>query len=632
MAFPVTVSTVTQSAEGPGKYGPYLVGTNRYEILLTLVLDSGSGFYQPYLSAYKSTDLGATWNEVAAGSRPAAGNEVATIYQVTPYTCCQSQTDPTKIFTIYVNPSSGQIGIIAFDATGDTWGSPLSSSGVNLLLTPPIQSSSGFIGGNGFIVAIHRSASNDVLLAFPQSNYTDASDEIHWYPQVVSYDVAGNAWGTPFDVSYNDYATVIGWTQVPCGFVLDSGGVAHLFTQQVTHTVPAAVQSISVGQTVPWYGGTADVDVWGGGGGGAGASDLWAGGGGGAGAYANGSVALTPLSTITGTIGTGGPGGTYDSALGGAGSDGTGTSVLTVSAGGGAGAPIAGVPGGNGGSGFVVTSDGGGGGGGGGTDNAYGSGGVGGDGIIYDGTPDDPNGGDGGTYGAGAAGGSGGAGGTYNPVDFPSGGGGGGAQPGGGGGGGARAGNGGDGGPGDCSITYTAVQGTVYNSRLWQQAINADNTLGTLSEISDGEFPIQSFECVLTLMPFDCAAGPSGVSIAFSGAYNTTGYSDIEVMSGANADPISFSGTSFSTGGSVEPSPAVAIDSGGKTYCAYKQATSGAACTFLYRDSGSSFGTSSSFGSFADSFCRLQVGAFGPIPEITFGVPTIAAAEFSPTS
>lgn len=618
MSFPVTVSSVTQSAEAPGRYGPFLIGTNRYEILITPIeTDIPDGFWTPFFSALKSTDAGATWNEVDSADRP-AGNETVGYGQPTPYCCCQSKTDPTKIFVFFTDPGSGQITTVIFDASVDLWGSILSDAPFSLL------------DGFPFIAADHREADNTVVFVFPQSTFTDASNETHIYPQAVIYDVASDTWGTPFDLGFTDYATVIGWHQVPCGVVVDSSGVTRVFMQQVTHAVPLGPLTLRIGDTVPWYGGTAEVDVWGGGGGGTGAADADAGGGGGAAAFASGSVALTPLSVITGSVGTGGAGGAWDPAGGAttAGSDGTGSSVLGVTAAGGDGAPTGGTGGGNGGQGFTTTTLPGGGGGGGGVDGPNGIGSAGGNGVIYDGTPGDPNGGTGGSPGPGIGGGGGGGGGTYDPTNLPGGEGGGGAQPGGGGGGGAGSGGGGGGGDGDYSITYFAVQGTVYPSRLWQQAILSDNSLGSLDEISDGEFPIQTFENQLVLMPFDSAAAAGKVAIAFSGAVATSGYTQVEVMSGSLADPISFSGTNFTTGGSIEPSPAVAIDSTGKIYCLYKQATSSAACSYLFRDSSTSFATANLMGTFDDPFCRLQAGVFSSIPEITFGTPSGSEASW----
>ena len=41
MAFPITVDATLSSAEQPGKYGPFLSGSARYQIILRLTQPSG---------------------------------------------------------------------------------------------------------------------------------------------------------------------------------------------------------------------------------------------------------------------------------------------------------------------------------------------------------------------------------------------------------------------------------------------------------------------------------------------------------------------------------------------------------------------------------------------------------------
>ena len=636
MSFPVTVDLITQSAEAPGKYGPFLVGSNRYLVLITQIGPDGDGNYTPYLSAYKSTDGGQTWNEVDAGARPPGGNVSGSLGSPVSYTCVQSSTDHAKIYTLYVDPDVDQFAVVAFDASTDLWGVLLSDSGIGG--NPPSSQMN-----QSFMAAVYR-PDDTILLAFAGDTYTDASGEQHIITSLVSYDVTANTWGSQFDADYDDYGSVIGWHQVPCGMVIDAGGTAHLFTQQVTHAVPASVQNGVVGGAAPWYATTVDIECWGDGGGGASAVSAAAGGGGGAGAYASGSTGISgtfPSATIgpggAGGVGGGSQPGTAD------GQDGSGTTCGGVTAAGGQGALAdgSGNPGGNGGAGYVTGIPfPGGAGGGGGSDTAYGSGSAGSAGVVFDGTDGDPNGGNGGDPGPGGFG-NGGAGGTYNPADFDGAfsEGGDGSQPGGGGGGAAipsfaisptLPNNGGPGGAGDVSLTYTPAQGTVYNSRLWQQAIAADNTLGTLQEIDDGEFPIQSYECFLALMPFDCAAHGSAIAICFSGAYNTTGYQNIEVMTGTAADPISFSATVFAPGGAglQDPSAAACFDLTGGLYVAHMQI--GASTVFVSRK-GPGFGTASTYGTFGDPGCRVQAANFGSVaPEITFGVPSAAGEVWNP--
>ena len=611
MPFPVTVSAVTQSAEAPGKYGPFLIGSDRYEILvLPVLVDAPSNSYQSYFSVYKSSDGGTTWVEVFAGSRPQAG--IGTIGPLaTPYTCAQSQTDSTKILVFYVNSSSNFLGILEFD-TSAGWNTGLSDSPWQLFTQFP------------FISAAHRAFDNTMLAVSTQGVFEDSSGETHFFPQAIVYDVAGDSWGTPFDLGYSDYASVIGWHQVPCGIALDSDGVAHVFSQQVTHAVQLSPKGIptSIDFTAPWDCTSVDIALWGDGGGGGGASITQGGAGGAAGQLVTANVPVTPLSTLfAATVGTGGSAGAFNGADGGAG---TGTSYLAQTATGGAG----GITGG-GSSGIT-----GGGGGGDGSDTSFGAGTTGSPGVAYDGFNGGANGGQGGNPGP-LGSGSGGTGGSYFdlPLSFADVGGGG-QQPGGGGGGGASNGangaDGGAGGAGEASASYQPTQGSTYNSRLWQQAVNADNSLGTLAAIDDGEFPIQSFEDNVVLMPFDCAAGTGFVVITFSGAYNTVGNSKVEAMRGDNADPISFTGQLVNAGSvSIEPSPAIAVDSLGKVFCAYKKITSLPNANFVYRkDDGTGFGSEQSFGLYADPFCRVQIAAFSDTPELTFGTSGNAFAQW----
>lgn len=605
MAFPNTVTLTESACDAPGRWGPFFVGSVRWEITTIFDVAGGTGV----LYAQSSADGGVTWAEIATGPTIAAGS----------YTCCQSQTDPTTIFVFCVNPDTSTPAMTAFNtATG--WVAWMVDSPLFTLIANAV---------NQFMVVAHRGLDDVVIAAMPTGGYTDASGEDHALTTVCIFDVGSLAWGSSFDAGYSDYGSVIGWHQVPCGLVVGSDNIARLFMQQITHAVPLGAISFSGGETVPWYCTTADVEVWGGGGGGAASTDTAAGGGGGAGAYSSGSAGISGTLAMP-TIGAGGAGGIFPG--GGAdpmgdGADGDSTSWLGLTATGGAGAVCdgTGAGAGNGGDGFLVTSDAGGGGGGGSSDGPSGSGNAGDPGIIYDGTPGDPNGGAGGVASPGLAQSAGGAGGTYDPVAL-TGNGGDGQQVGGGGGGGAKIGDGGHGGNGQVAARSQPAQATVYNSRLWQQAILTDNSLGTLDEIADGAFEMQFYEQNVTLMPFDCAAGSGYVAIAFSGAIATTGYEDVEAGSGANADPISFSLQTFAsgTGGGSDPSPAVAV-LGATVFVSYHDGTN-----FGYRaDAGGGFGGFQSFGTFSDAYSRIQAGA-APTDEITFGTPTTATVGFSP--
>jgi hypothetical protein len=644
--FPVTVDLVTSSSEAPGKYGPFLVGTNRYEILIGVQGPDEDDLYTPYLEAYKSTDLGNTWAAQDEAGQPIGGNQSENIALGCPYTVVQSSLNPADLFIVFVNGETNDISIYHFDCSTDTWdGSILSDSGISA--TPAVAAIQIPV-----FCAVFR-PDNTILIAYSGDTYTDGSGETHGIVTLVVYDVGTNSWGMPFDAGYEDYDSVIGWHQLPCGMVLDPAGNAHLFMQQITHLVPITPQIGGPGDPAPWYALDAELNIecWGDGGGGAAAvNPSSAGGGGGAGDYASGTGACSGGNFPSASIGPGGSGGIYGVTPDGG--DGEGTSCGGVTAAGGVGAPGdgSGDPGtgsADGGAGFVTTDVGGGGGGGGGGPTEFSDGTDGGDGTEFDGIDGDDNFGAGGNPGINGLG-VGGAGGNYDPGDTfgDSTGGGPGEQPGGGGGGGAIsefppgppyvAGCGGAGGQGQVLITYLAVQGSVYNSRLWQQAVDSGDALGTLEEISDGEFPVQAFENIVNLMPFDCACASTGdVAICFSGCYNTTGYQNFEVMRGAANDPISFAAQVIPSGGTglIDPSASVSYDSTGNLYVVYMQIGSGVQFTSR-TDTGSGFGSPQVYGSFPDSGCRIQSANFlgPPAPEITFGVPAPAFEFWNTTS
>lgn len=610
MSFPNLVSADRSACEAPGKFGPYLAGSNRYVFLSLFTPDPVART----LEAWKSTDGGATWSLVSTLA--------ATLFTSgTPaYTTCQSKTDATKVLAFYLDNNTAQITPATFDTSTDTWAIHTAAG------FPPAASFSF----GAFLVATHRPASNTCIVAQVGDDYTDADGEVHHIPVYASYDVAGDSWSSWTDAGYTDYATVIGWHLVPGGIVLRSDGKLTLFTQQIAHAVPVGRLSGLAGADAPWYADTVDIEAWGGGGGGgAGHNASSAGGGGGAGQYSAGSASVGGGTFPTATVGSGGVGGQYGGSGGPEdGAAGGDTICGSVTASGGDPGLADGTPGGNGGQGFLTTGVPGGGGGGGGGDNANGSGGIGQDGVEYDGTAGDPNGGDGGAAPP-AGNGSGGGGGTYDPVNV-TGGGGGGGQPGGGGGGGAIVsippgpgthpnGDGGAGGDGEVSLSYFAVQGTIYNSRLWQQVINADNSLGTDSEITAAQFPMQAFEMAPVLLAFDCVAVGGEVAIAFSGAYASSGYADVAAGRGTNADPIVFSLVDQVAGdGGADPAPALSV-TGGTVYLSYMSSPSH---IFRYRtDAGSGFGGATDFGAFDDPGMRINSGAF-PGDEIAFTTPT----------
>jgi hypothetical protein len=170
---------------------------------------------------------------------------------------------------------------------------------------------------------------------------------------------------------------------------------------------------------------------------------------------------------------------------------------------------------------------------------------------------------------------------------------------------------------------------------MWQQAIHADNSLGILSEITQGVSGVRpSIDYTtadLELSPFDCAAGTGFVSIAFT-LTNALGVASIYYGRAPLADPLTFSFTSFDIGASssgLMSSPALATF-GISAYLTYFEPPSLLSNTFVYRiDSGSgSLGTPITLGSFVDPGCRLR-SIFTTSVEITFGTPVISTVNIA---
>lgn len=634
MAFPNTVFPA-QSPEMPSKYGPFYVGSVRYLFLYYIGTD-----FDTHFIVRTSTD-GATWTTAFD----------TTDFPLVPsngpfYHCAQSTLDPTKIYIIQNNfASSGIVQVLVYDTVAATL-TVLASPGFPPQL--PGQALS-------FMVC-YRPIDNSLVFCVLGDIYTDPSFEDHPIPSFAVYDIASDTWGAYTDLSFTDYPTVISWTTVLCGMVCGDDNVVHVFMQQITTGVPDFVAFFTDGSGnffAPWYASTTGTfEAWGGGGGGGGGNGVSIvphipGGGGAAGEYILTSVPIIPIAT-NGPIVVG-LGGAPDSSLT-KGDDGGATSFAGASAGGGEGGSATGTggsgPGAPGGDGYDDSGGDGGGGGGGATSNSAGTGTAGADGVLYTGPPGMNNGGPGGEGGTipidpGVGQGQGGAGGSWDPTDIGGAVGGNAGQPGGGGGGtgneGLVAGAGGD---GEYGLSIPGVQGTVYPSRLWQQAILVDNSLGTLSEISDGQFPMQPAPRPFTTpyaVPFDCVAYAGGIAITFSGVTATAGagtatrYDNIEVGRAANADPLSFDLQKFSSGNSgtfVSPWPALSAD-GATVYCSYVSYGS-TVPVFRYRtDVGAGFGPPSDWGPFNDGGTRLQGGVVASTNEVTFGTAGYALYDAS---
>lgn len=620
MAFPTIVSGTASSAEAPQKYGPFLADGVRWLFLYRNIDNLDFSFTQRIV-VFKSVNAGGVWTETGAFLDLGLVDRATTPLG---YTCAQSSTDPTKILIVAVDPDAGGfIGVIPFDTATGVFGSfndgPLLNFTYDRIGTVI-----------NYAVAAYR-PDDTLVVCIPQNSFTDADGVEHVFASAVVFDVTGGSWGSLFDLGYENYADTTYWHQLPCGIAVDSDGVTRVAMQQITQTVPSGASinpQFDGSYVIPWDCNEIQYQMYGAGGGGAAPIAASAGGGGGSGELFATSESVSPGDTIAGpTVGTGGAGGTWNASP--AGIDGGDTSFNGHTALGGHGAPGDGFgtggPGAHdGGAGFV---GGGGGGGGAGSDTEFGSGTDGDDGTIYAGSP--ANGGAGGLSG-GAGNGFGGAGGGYDPGNLMGGGGGSGQQPGGGGGGGAGESDGGAGADGEFSgLSYIPFQPTTENGRLWQQAIKADDSLGTLSEITSGAFPIQTFENNVVLMPFDMDANAGNVVMAFSGVSSTNGYEKINTLRGPNADPVVFVSQLITVGSSspfTEPSPAILIDDDANGWLAYKRVSGSTRFVFREDPLGAGFGAEQGLGTFADPYCRLQLGVFDKVAEVTFGTPQVSNA------
>jgi hypothetical protein len=378
-------------------------------------------------------------------------------------------------------------------------------------------------------------------------------------------------------------------------------------------TAPGAF-SIALPADVP---ATGNAQLWGAGGGGSPGTDIGSGGGGGA--FKAGTVNLTPSGTLTGTVGAGGA----------SGADGNATTCQTLTGNPGhAGTAGLLAPGGAGGAGDHN-------GGAGATTNGGGTTGGGGGGSALA-TADGSDGIAGGATNGGAGGagqGAGGAGGNDNPFNPPTGGQPG-ANPGGGGGGHGGADlttpGGNNGGDGEFDVTWISVRNT-NDCRVFQQLINPDNSLGTLSEIVAGRYPARDKNAQPIPISFDSATFGGLVFIVFTGATSTGGTANITVGAGILADPVSFVAITFSSGNGGngrDSSPAIAAATGA-LYCSYISAPTGQPVSFLARlKSGSGFGPPATIGTLSSgdvhAFSRLQAQIFAGALELTWGTPASA--------
>lgn len=591
-AFPVTLDSIGQTAEAPGLYGPFLVGTALYVINTT-----EDNLLGPLLLALKSTDNGATWSEVDPGNRPTPSG--------TQYTCCQSSLDPTQIYVIYIDPNTSMVTVQLFNAGSDTWGALLGAA---------------FLGG--FNTAVYRPADNSIIIL---SNGADSTpDGQHNIVSFSVFDILAGTFTAPADLGFVDYSDPTLWNLKACGAVLRSDGAISVFMQQATRLSLANVQVLdffpgsSSPFQIPFDCPSIDLlQLWGAGGGGGGNGGADNGGGGGGGYTSVTNHPVTPLANIPIAVGAGGAqnadGGDTDWNTGEFTAGGGKKGVVTAGGAGGGGTNA----GGKGGDG-LGTAGGGGGGAGGPT-------GVGSPGVDSDGTHKG-TGGPGGGPGAG----NGGAGGQvlsgqYSAVGGSgNGGGGGGASS----DGGLNIGQGGAGADGLIQLTYTPFTNS-HPSRMWQQTIKADNSLGALTEITEGTFPIGGGG-EAGLVPFDCKAGDGFVAIVFAWV-TATGLTQMLVGKADNADVLAFTFQAVDIGATagIDPEPALCIRPSGALHLCYVSADDLVNVNYkLRRDSGSGFGPAIAIGTFADAGCRLQTAFLLGFTTGAFGTPTQASTQF----
>ena len=618
MPFPVTIDASVGGAEQPGKFSTFFNSPNRYQV--QFVLDAPDG--QALLAVFKSADSGNTWAEVDSAGR------VSVLFEgpgsTSPYTCCQVGT---AIYIVYLNPTF-ICTMTSFDMASDTW-SVLSVDTPYPPFSPyPQSGEGGFLLGQ--YACSYRASTGDILFVLAGDGITGLGAVPHSICCFNVFNIAGSAWnGSWTDLDYVDYADIATWDLIPCGMVTDpTSGRTTVFMQQVARTGPgpAGTTSFSSAGTFTWdvpldAPATAVVERWGAGGG----AQSGTGGqrAGGAGAYnRTNAAAITAGGTETIVVGAGGA----------TGSDGGSTTALGDTAAGGAhGTALAGGLGGAA-SGGDVAFAGGNGGSDGGTVNGGGGGGsglnnaAGGDG--QDGQPglNPPR------ANGGIGTGNGGNGGAVLITDDgdP------GQSPGGGGGGDTNVGPGasGVGADGGVNISWIAVRNT-HDSRMYQQSIEADNSLGVITEITQGAASPRDQGSAPVPISFDAGQFNGTIFIAFTGA-NGTGSTDVAVGQGATANPVALSFQDFDSGNGgdgVDACPSVCAGTVA-IYCCYISGPTAGPVAFLYRaDPGLGFGSPVSIGTLSlpdvREFGRLQSSVLGTLPEITFGTPTAAIIKFN---
>lgn len=602
MSFPITIDAGVEGSDQPGKFATFLHSGNRYQIQFVTDHDAQTS----QLVVVKSTDVGATWARVGTGP-------IASYRQPLTYSCIQVGT---LIYVVYVDNGTFQLSIIAFDMSSDTWGSLLAGTSAPNGQFPSTGEGSFPL----WQVCISSRPSTGDLLVILASDTVTLNDVPHSICCIAVFTISGATWSAWSDLGYLDYADITTWDMIPCGIVTDSTGLTTVFMQQVSRAGPGdnKTETFASAGTFSWsipldVSATVIVERWGAGGGAQSGTGGQRAGGGGAYNRTN-AASVTPggsESIIVGAGGATGSDGGDSSALGDTANGGKHGTALAGGLGGAAAGGDVSFAGGNGGSDGGTSN--GGGGGGSGFNNAGGNNGQ-------DGQPglDPPS-------AAGGTGtGDGGNGGAILVTDSGSPG----NNPGGGGGGDTNVGTGttGLGADSQVVISWVAVRNT-HDCRLFFQQILSDNSLGSLTEITEGTYPSRSKFAAPIPMSFDCAIDSSdNIGIVFTGATSTSGLTDIAI--GTGTDPSSLSFTDVTTGSTIDSCPAICIGAGPTYFCCYLSTS--AALNFFRRSNG---GGASLIGTLSlpnnGSYSRLQASLLVSIPEITWGVPIQATLSLS---
>lgn len=222
---PVTIdsgATISWSVNRSGRCGPFEYGGNLYGVFVDAVTSPTS----PNVEMWKSTDSGATWSEVGAGSHP-------TITGSSGYHVVDAVMVGTSIHVACIaNTNAWQV--VPFNLSTDSWGAATSGTGPTALAIPTISNTAqGFLSvrSDGVYVIVHNAAVEKVMgvnyRRVDYSRYASGS----WTNNVA---VGGYTIGGDFDARmitvdasnrvYLFYSSVVGSTPTMWARTLDTGG------------------------------------------------------------------------------------------------------------------------------------------------------------------------------------------------------------------------------------------------------------------------------------------------------------------------------------------------------------------------------------------------------------------------